>query len=309
MYNYRGFGLDISSEIEIPELMLSVNENLKTNNLLIKLGKTPNKLIGENVVRKVRNWAGNNEFLLEVPNLVRYHTFGGNTIVIQPLATKELDWQSIRIFLLGTVIASILHQKGYVPLHASAIAFKQELVLFCGNSGVGKSTTASFLKKRGYTLFSDDICLIKPKEIKNGVVYAHPTYPMVRLWSDTITKLKDKKVIAAERVRPGIDKFKNYFREDFDNKPLPIRSIVVLGINNENNFKQNIINSIPEKMLYLKKQTFRKSIVKRMEGQANLFYSLTKVASSVPMMRVSRPETYSNINAYIDFIEDGFIRS
>lgn len=309
MFRYKGFGLIINSEIHIPELMLHKEDMHLPIDLFINIGETPKALIGTGFVRKVKNWAGNNEFLLEIPNLVRYHTFSGNTIIIQPLVIETVDWQSIRIFLLGTVMASILHQKKYIPLHASAIEYEQELILFCGKSGVGKSTTASFLKKRGYTLFSDDICVIKPKEIQDGIVYAHPTYPMIRLWADTIGQLEDKKIVAEERVRPDIAKFKNYFREDFDNQALPIRKIVVLGINDTEYFEKSVIASVPEKMLHLRTHTFRSGILKRMQGQTNLFHSLTTIASLIPVVKISRPDNYSNINDYIDFIENGLLRT
>lgn len=309
MFKYKGFGLIINSEISIPELMSQEDDKHLPPDVFIKMGATPKELTGDGVIRKVRNWAKNNEFLLEIPNLVRYHTLSGDTIIVEPLVTKAVDWQSIRIFLLGTVMASILHQKGYVPLHASAIQHEQELILFCGKSGVGKSTTASFLKKRGYSLFSDDICLIKPQEIQKGTVHAYPTYPMIRLWSNTINQLKDKKIVAKERVRPDIDKFKNYFREDFDNRALPIRKVIVLGINYTDHFEKSVIASIPEKMLHLKTHTFRSGIVKRMQRQATLFHSLLKMASLIPMTKISRPDNHSNINEYIDFIEDGLIRT
>ena len=63
----------------------------------------------------------------------------------------------IRVFLLGSCLGALLHQRGVLALHASAIETDQGAVLFMGDSGMGKSTTLQAFIKRGYKMLADDI--------------------------------------------------------------------------------------------------------------------------------------------------------
>ena len=61
------------------------------------------------------------------------------------------------IFLLGPAWASLCHQRGLLPLHASAIRTRHGVVAFSGHSGAGKSTTAAVMVAAGYELVADDV--------------------------------------------------------------------------------------------------------------------------------------------------------
>src|SRR2546429_642560 len=60
-------------------------------------------------------------------------------------------------FLCGPVWATLCHQRGLLPLHASAILTDGRITAFAGRSGVGKSTTAALMHSLNYQLFADDI--------------------------------------------------------------------------------------------------------------------------------------------------------
>jgi aryl sulfotransferase len=73
-----------------------------------------------------------------LPGVARLLVRGGHEIIIERMA--EADDEMVRLLLLGTGAALILHQRGLLPLHASAIVTQAGAVLFMGHSGVGKST-------------------------------------------------------------------------------------------------------------------------------------------------------------------------
>ncbi len=60
-------------------------------------------------------------------------------------------------------------------LHGSAVKLGDEGVVFIGDSGVGKSSTANALVEQGHALLADDVTLIK-----NGAILPAPAY--TRLW-------------------------------------------------------------------------------------------------------------------------------
>jgi len=85
----------------------------------------------------------------------------------------------VRLFLLGSAIGALMHQRGLLVLHGSTVKVGDECVVFLGSSGVGKSTLATQLRHRGYACLGDDVCAISIGE--DGVPYAAPAYPPASL--------------------------------------------------------------------------------------------------------------------------------
>ena len=83
---------------------------------------------------------------------------GGAEIVMDP--APEVDEDGLRLTLLGPLLATVLHQRGHLVLHASAVAGPGGAVAVAAHSGTGKSTTAGALVRRGYRLLTDDVLAI-----------------------------------------------------------------------------------------------------------------------------------------------------
>lgn len=66
--------------------------------------------------------------------------------------------------LAGIVIGVLLHQRGQLPLHASAVAHGGNGILLVGRRGAGKSTLAAHLHQRGYRVLCDDYCALTPSD-------------------------------------------------------------------------------------------------------------------------------------------------
>ena len=64
-----------------------------------------------------------------------------------------------------------------------------DAIAFLGYRGIGKSTTAINLYKRGYPLVTDDILAIDFD--KDNIPYIHPGYLHVRLSEDSYNHVKD----------------------------------------------------------------------------------------------------------------------
>jgi hypothetical protein len=70
------------------------------------------------------------------------------------------DERDAVVYVLGSAFGILLHQRGHLVLHASAIAVGSGAVIFCGPSGAGKSTLAAALLRQGYPFIADDVCHI-----------------------------------------------------------------------------------------------------------------------------------------------------
>jgi hypothetical protein len=126
--------------------------------------------------------ANDTEFLLRLPGVATYYVRDGVEVIVDREASApELD---VRSYLMGNLFAVLCHQRGLLPLHASAIATARGAVAFLGASGAGKSSIAAFLARRGHRILADDICLVDPAARHDQRVL--PVAPWLKLWSATL---------------------------------------------------------------------------------------------------------------------------
>jgi hypothetical protein len=99
----------------------------------------------------------------------RFRIFGCDTVDIArvPGASDAL----LHFPLLGPVLAMVLHLRGVLVLHASAVSVQGHGVVFLGDKLAGKSTTAAAFVAAGLPLLTDDVLAID---------FEAPGGPMIR---------------------------------------------------------------------------------------------------------------------------------
>jgi hypothetical protein len=117
-------------------------------------------------------------------------------------ALAPLTPQELSLYFLGPVMGFLLRRKGMTSLHASAVELKNHAVLFSGQGGYGKSTTAAALALRGVPVLADDIV---PLELAKNGYWVIPGYPRLCLWPDTVAQLLGDED-SLPRLTPGWEK-------------------------------------------------------------------------------------------------------
>jgi hypothetical protein len=219
--HYAAFGLGITSEIDLPELLPAAD----LANVQIRLGKTPGHLETPEVKTP---WyeAAPGRFLLRVDGIAAYYVENGNRIVIEP--NPKTRPENIRVFLLNTVLAVLLHQRDYLVLHGAVAVVDGKAVALVGHSGVGKTAIALTLFDRGYEILGDEICAIKLQDGKPVVV---PGIPQLNVWRDTLEKA-GKDMSNYRPIREGIEKYVFPVKERFGGEPTELGRIVLLATHN-----------------------------------------------------------------------------
>lgn len=166
---YGVFGLRLRSEIPLPELFPAAEPG--EADVTIRFGRVE----GEHAIAP-------EAIRLVVPKVASYLVSGGREIVVDPV--PGCSERNIRLFLLGSALGGILHQRGLLPLHANAIEIEGRAVAFMGHSGAGKSTMAAWFMDRGYRVLADDVCVVTMDE--TGRPLAHRGIPRLRLWREAI---------------------------------------------------------------------------------------------------------------------------
>ena len=101
---------------------------------------------------------------------------GGKTITLIPAA--ESSPLLTRQVLVGTIMATLLYQRGLLVLHASAVNVNGEAIAFLGQSGEGKSSMAAAFEAQGYGIITDDVA---PIDLDSNIVTVAPGFPQTKL--------------------------------------------------------------------------------------------------------------------------------
>ncbi len=294
MHHYKAYQLNIQSDFPIPEFTQDDNPGVPDVN--IRHGVVPAAL--ENVTGKgVLYQATANQFLLSLNDVARYLVQNGSEIIVEP-AVNSLE-SDMRVFLLGSCIGALLHQRGLLVIHAGAIHTGQGAVLFTGHSGCGKSTILGELMRRGYKMMVDDVCAVTLDS--DGLPLVLPGYPRTRLWSDAAHKL-EQDISIMERTRPTMEKYERQATDSFWDQPASLRRIYLLTSANRDEIKLDPMPRIHTFSIVLH-NTYRQQFLDGLEMRAPHFGLAAAVAKQSGVTRVTRPSHPFRLTELADRIE------
>jgi len=296
-YFYKVYGLCLGSELELPELNPVQNTRV---DVTICYGKVPEHLPeikGSGVLFE----AAQDDFLFKFQGIGRYRVQDGCRITLQP--EREALPSEIRLVLLGSSIGALLHQRGMLAIHGSAISDGHQAVILTGQSGVGKSALAAGLIELGYSLIADDISVIGKNEEQQFIVEAG--IPHLKLWKDVLAHLKKSNDLS--KVRPHLEKYR---------MPIPVlekespglSKMLILNPSNSKDFSYSEILG-REKFHLLRNNTYRLQFIDRMNQTEAHFHNLSKLVNSIKMLDVSRPREPLNIMEFAKYISEVVINT
>lgn len=212
---YEAFGLGIRSELRLPELRRSTGKP-DIDIRLTQLGfDAPAGDEWSSVCQDGTfvGWEGVGTFRVS----------GGCEIAVDsdPAVTPD----RLRLFLLGAAIGVLLHQRGRLVLHASAMEVDGGAVAFLGPKWWGKSTMAAILHARGYKLITDDVLAV---DLAAPTPLVLPGVPQMKLWPDTL-ELVGKGRSNLPRLHADLEKRDYRIAARFTREATPLRAVYVLG--------------------------------------------------------------------------------
>lgn len=214
---YNLCGWRVASEIPLPDLAAWSGSSCAPD-IIVALGEAPPFDAPVMTTPLVAiDEAGRARFT--VPGVADYLVEGGSRITVAP--ARAIDSADIRLFLLGSGLGYLCHQRGVLPVHGATVDVDGEAVMLAGASGAGKSTLADAFARRGHAVLSDDV---SPIEIAPGGARVLPSLRRIRLWKDAIDHA-GWDVSTLDRCRQGMDKFSRPLRDATPVTPLPPRAI------------------------------------------------------------------------------------
>ena len=253
MFDYYAYGLRFCSEFELPELS-AVGHQADDVDVFVSLGEvTEDDLKGARQISPYI-WVRENDFFLEVPGVAQFRVTSGSSILVSPSA--NIDFDSVRLFLLGSCFGALLMQRGYLVLHGNAIEIGDRCIVCVGPSGVGKSTLSTAFMKRGYRILADDVV---PIDGQGDVV---PGIPRVKVWDDVVSKLSIKNE-GLTLIRPGLSKYNLPLDLSYCDVSRRVSHLFILSGSNIDSVEVDYVHGI-EKFSSLSNNTYRHRFVKGM---------------------------------------------
>lgn len=123
--------------------------------------------------------------LIDIPHVARFEVSAGQHIAFERTGADD---ELLRLYLLGSVLGALWHQRGRLPLHAGALLWQASAWAFVGASGAGKSTLVTTLAElSGAHYLCDDVCVVDVQP--GGGVMAWPGLSRVRASRELCTLL------------------------------------------------------------------------------------------------------------------------
>jgi hypothetical protein len=287
---YRVFGLDLRSELPIPELPLAPADadpvvEIRRDN--IEAADAPN---GYSQTR--------DGTLLCIPDVGRFLIREGREIVVAP--AEGASERNVRLFLLGSALGALLHQRGLLPLHANAIEVGGKAIAFSGHSGAGKSTIAAWFHDRGHRILTDDVCVIGFDA--DGGAVAYPGIPRLRLWREAL-EASGRETGEYSRSFDALDKY-DVPSENRALAPLPLAAIYLLRQADESAGAPAIeklqgVDSVETLM----SNTYRGGYLQTIGRTGEHLAACLRIARQVPVFRAARLWGFDRFDAQAELLQ------
>lgn len=290
MYSYRCFGLVIHSAIPLPELTPTEG---KADVVVCEgeLTTPPHEAFEDDRYfhatpdEAFLSWRGVADFVVR----------GGREIVFQ--ASKDLEASWLRQALLGAVIGVLLHQRGLLVLHASAIEMDGNAFAIVGLKGQGKSTTAAGLHQRGYELIADDIVAIDMTNPESPLVL--PGIPQIKLWPDSVAAFK-MNPSCMSLLHSELEKLAQRVTVVSEQLPRPLKSLYILDQG-----ETHQIETLP--MMEAFSAIIQNAYAARFIGKAGIppwhFEQSIALTRATPVHRFTRKPSLALLPEAIDMLE------
>lgn len=290
MQAYHAYGLRVHSTLPLPELRevppLGPPDVRITP--MDEVPALPESRVGLAV------WPREEEVVLQWERFGTYRVRAGAEVEYGPLPDLSLD--AVRVPLLGVCMGLLLHQRGLLTLHASAVAVGDGAVAFVGAKGAGKSTTAAAFLRRGHALIADDVVAVDLDA--GGGPAVSPGLATVKLWPRSLTAVGvDPHTVP--RLHGGVEK--RILRADGapSGGPLPLRALYVLEEGEKLALEPLRARDAFEEVV---RHTYATRFIGPVVRETDLFRRCTRLLQSVPVGRLVRPDDLGGVDALVRLV-------
>lgn len=297
IYFYKVYGLNVESELLVPEL--SPLDKSEQNNIDVKIsfGSMPRD-IKELINRGIKANYQKQRMWFHIKDIASYCISNGNEITIE--LCEITDPQIVKVYILGSVLGMVLLQRDIVAIHGGSIVINGKGCIFTGDKGAGKSTLTTALRKKGYDFVSDDVASIKID--KTNMIY--PGFGYQKLCEDAMIKLgynpsefePFRSDMNIKYIVPALDSFVDSEVQLEALFELEVGDVERVGLVE---IKGN------EKLQKLMKNIFRVEIIPYVGGMTSIYLKkCIDIAKSIKCYKIIRPKDMFTVDEQVKLVEE-----
>lgn len=276
-FRHRAFGLTFASELAVDAL--PVEAGAGPADVVIRRGRVPQ--YGHEPGDGYGLIEGG--VLLTVSGVARFLIRGGREIIVD--AAPGASDRNVRLYLLGSALGAILHQRGLLPLHANAVEVDGGAVAVLGPSGAGKSTLAAWFHDQGLRVLCDDVCVVAG--IDDGCPTVQPGLARLRLKPDALGRSGR----APADFEPSFDDHDKYdvpITRDGEAGAAPLRAIyLVASAQDAGEFRISALKGV-DALGALVANTYRGGLIGMLGQQQRHLAQCLRLVGSRPVFAVRR---------------------
>lgn len=279
MFSYFAYGLNIQSEIAIPEFIAADSDCNAEVTIRIENDRSLADYLPEQVVEEAGYFKlSRTDAVFYIRNAGLFFINEGSKIFIIP--SPESSEALLRSYIVGTVMGIALYQQGLLVLHASAVNLHREAVAFLGVSGEGKSSAAAAFQAVNCTVMTDDVA---PVILGGRAPMLVPGFPQIKLSRESAAALdhdfESLAVLGSTPIKRGYR-----LHQQFSQTPLPLRHIYVLS--SDSDFSIEPL-SHQEAVVELSRHSRPSTLYHKPDAQH--FLQCAALAKICPVYRLRRP--------------------
>ena len=157
MHFYTAYGLTVASDLPLP---MSPLEDATESAADVVIRVSPGAEEWPLRSKPGCYQSDEREARLHYEDMAEIHVTDGR--LIQLHTYPQADPMILPQLVIGVSFGILLHQRGYLTLHASGVEMDGGAVAFAGWKRMGKSTTSAAFHAAGYPLISDDTIVFGP---------------------------------------------------------------------------------------------------------------------------------------------------
>ena len=195
--------------------------------------------------------------------------------------------------VVGPGLGIVLHRRGRLVLHGSAVEVDGQAVVLLGRKGAGKSTTAAALLARGHRLLTDDLVAV---DFADGHAQCAPGPLQMKLWPASAEALG-----LGGETEPFVDGLEKgvWFGAERSPYAAPIALVCSLAWGDELD-----VSSLARTQAF--GAVFEHAYAPRFLGAqagARLVAPTVRLCAATSVLRVQRPQRLADVGAVVDQLE------
>ena len=282
-HHYEAFGLNILSDMLLPELPVHAGTDLSPLAVHIAASNHedwPPLVANEHSTPSLQMALG--DWRLELEGIGWFRAYAGETLSYERWDDSVSD-RDVRTFLVTSGLAALLIQRGALVLQGTTVVRDGQAVMLLGAPASGKSTLACCLQQEGWKLLSSELSVMN----EQGLVL--PGLQQLKLWHDCAASL-GLDWAQMPLVRRGLKRYALLPPEaEVSSQAAPLEMIYIISRRDnrkdaqESDIQTRRLERQAVALLRLRNNAYQPRVYRGMDQEANLFLQASALARRVPI--------------------------